>query len=112
MAVFNPVGPSAPSSVEVKSKTTLNITGAVVGTTETTIVIPAGTKAFQLHTAKGSNAILTIASAITGTSSPITSWDIGMGNVWKEDLLTGTNAVTVYIKSNKVATNVQLLYWT
>lgn len=112
MAIFNPVGPAAPSSVEVKSKTTLNITGAVVGTTETSIIIPAGCKAFQLHTAAGSQAKLTISSSSGGTASAITSWDIGMGNIWKEDLITGTADITVYIKSNKAATTVQLLYWT
>lgn len=111
MAVFTPVGPASPSSVDVKSKTSFVTTGATVGTVETSIVIPVGARAFQLHTKKGSNAVLTISSSSGGTASALTSWDIGMGNIWKEDLITGTSAITVYIKSSKVGTDVQLLYW-
>lgn len=101
-----------PSNVTtLGSKLSFVTTGAVVGTAETTIVLPAGVKSFKLHTAKGSNAILTIANAATGTSSALTSFDINMGNIWQVEGLAGTNPITIYIKSNKALTDVQVLYW-
>ena len=94
------------------SKLSFVTTGAIVGTTETTIIIPAGTKAFRLHTASGNGtAKITISNVSGGTASTLTSWDLKHGNVWKEEALAGTNPITIYIKSNKANTDVQLLYW-
>lgn len=111
MAGIQTTGPASPSTVTTQSKENFKITGATIGTTETTITIPIGTRAFRLHTKKGSNAVLTVSDVITGTASSTTSWDIGMGTVWQEENLIGTAALTVYIKSSKAATDVQLLYW-
>ena len=103
-----------PSSIStIGSKATFVTTGAVVGTTETTIVIPAGVRAFRLHTANGNGtARLTISSSAGGTADKLTSWDLKHGNIWKEEDLQGVTTVTIYIKSNKADTDVQLLYWT
>ena len=116
MPQIQATGGSAPvtldADINVNVKGSFTTTGAVVGTTETSIVLPIGVKAFRLHTAKGSNAVLTVASSSTGTGSAITSWDLGMGVVWVEEGLTGEAALTIYIKSNKAATDVQVLHWT
>ncbi len=84
----------------------------MVGTTETTIIIPVAAKSFRIHTAKGSSAVLTVASSSGGTASATTSWDIAMGSIWQEEALVGTSALTIYIKSSKASTDVQILYWT
>ena len=99
--------------VDIQSKDIFTTTGATVGTTETTIVIPAGTKAFKLQVANsGVGAIvLTIASSVGGTASDITSFDIYAGSSYFEEYLKGDNALTLYIKSSKAATPVQLLLW-
>jgi hypothetical protein len=94
------------------SKESFVTTGATIGTTETTIIIPANVKAFRLHTASGSSiAKLTISNVLNGTTSTTTSWDLKHGNIWQEEGLAGTNALTIYIKSNKASTDVQLMYW-
>lgn len=111
MAGLQVTGPASPSVVTVQAKSSFVTTGAVVGTTETTIVIPLAARAFSLHTAAGSSAILTISSSSGGTASVLTSWDLKMGCVWSEEALVGAASLTVYIKSNKVGTNVQLMYW-
>jgi hypothetical protein len=65
-----------------------------------------------LHTASGhGTARITISSVLGGTASPTTSWDLKHGNIWQEEQLAGTLAITLYIKSNKAATDLQLLYW-
>lgn len=100
-----------PTDVSISSKSSFVTTGAVVGLTETTIVLPAGVKSFSLHTVRGSKAVLTISDVAAGTGAALTSFDIGMGNIWKEELLSGSTALTIYIKSSKAATDVQVLYW-
>jgi hypothetical protein len=103
--------PVTSGSVSISSKASFVTTGATVGTIETTLIVPIGAKSFRLHTKKGSSAVLTVSSSSTGTGSSLTSFDIGMGNIWNEELLSGDAAVTIYIKSSKAATDVQLLYW-
>lgn len=104
-------GNNLSANVDLGTKSGFTTTGATIGTTETTIVIPVGAKAFRLHTAKGSNAVLTVASSMGGTSSATTSFDIGMGNIWVEEGLIGDSSITIYIKSSKATTDVQVLTW-
>ena len=112
MAGLLATGPASPSTVNVQSKGTFTTTGAVVGTTETTIVVPTGTRAFKLQASDSAGAaVLTISNVITGTSSEITSFDIYAGSSWSEETLNGLVALTLYIKSSKSGTNVQLMYW-
>ncbi len=112
MAGIQTTGPASPSTVNIQAKQTLTITGAIVGTAETSIVIPLNVKSFRIKTKKGSAAVLTIAASAGGTASSITSWDIAMGSIYQEEFLTGTSALTLYIKSSKASTDVQILYWT
>ncbi len=94
------------------SKTAFVTTGSTIGTTETTIVVPATAKAFRLHTASGhGTAKLTISNVPAGTGAKTTSWDIKHGNVWEVEGLAASGSITVYIKSNKPATDIQLMYW-
>ena len=106
-------GTTGSVTADISSKDSFTTTGATVGTTETSIVIPAGTKSFRLQAADIAGvAVLTIAGAATGTGSSTTSFDIFAGSSYQEDFLTGTSAVTIYIKSSKAGTPVQVLYWT
>lgn len=112
MAGFLATGPAAPSIVTIQAKTSFTTTGFTIGTSETSITIPVQTKSFTIKTADTSSAELTISSVLGGTSSSLTSFDIPAGGVWKEEYLTGTSSITVYIKSSKTGTPVQVLYWT
>lgn len=84
--------------------------GATVGTTETSIVIPQGTLKYRIKAASPRTAKLTIADTALATSNILTSYDIPHGTVWEEHI-SGDLAVTIYIKSNKPNTEVQLLTW-
>ena len=115
MAVFNPVGPAAPSNVAVSAKSTLSITSSTLSATpgtETAIVIPAGTKAFSIRAKSNSGiaAKLLIATA-SGSTATEDRFDLMPGNTWKEDLLTGDSSITIYVASTKASTVVQLMYW-
>ena len=102
-----------PSAVTTTgTKAAFVMTGAVVGIVETTIVVPIGAKEFRIKTGAGSNAALTISHALGGTAAALTSWHLHMGNTWHETQLSGSVAFTIYIKSNKALTDVQLMYWT
>lgn len=104
-------GNSLSGNVNVQSKTSFTVSGAVVGITETSITIPAGTKAFKLQSAPSAGAsVLTVSHTSTGTSTAATSFDICPGDRWTEELLDATG-FTIYIKASKAATNVQLLLW-
>ena len=85
-------------------------TGVVIGTTETSITIPAGTIRFDIQ-ASPRVAKLTVAESSGGTASALTSWTIYPGNSWGEDL-DGEASLTIYIKSNKINTTLQLVTWT
>ena len=99
-------------NVNVQSKTTFTVTGSVIGTTEDTIVIPAGTKTFRLQTAPSAGgASLTISHTVGGTSVTATSFNICAGDRWSEELLDETG-FTIYLKSSKAATDVQVILWT
>lgn len=98
--------------VDIQSKGTFTVTGAVVGTTEASIVIPSGTKAFKLQAANGSGAaVLTVSHSNGGTGVATTSFDIYTGSSYSEEFLKGDVALTIYIKSSKANTSVQVLYW-
>lgn len=85
--------------------------GLVVGTTETTISIPAGTVKFSIQAASSAGAaVLTIADVLGGTGSELTSWEICPGNSWDETL-NDSATLTIYIKSSKANTNVQVVTW-
>lgn len=102
---------SITGGVSVESKSVFTVTGAVVGTTETSIAIPAGTKSFRLQAACSAGAArITVSHTIGGTGVAITSFDVAAGSHWKEDLLDGTG-FTIYLKSSKAATDVQLVLW-
>ena len=98
--------------INIGAKDRFKAVGANIGITETTLTIPAGTKAFRIHTASGNkNARLTVSDISGGTSSKLTSWDIKSGNAWVEEGLSGNSELTVYITSNINNTDIQLLYW-
>ena len=98
--------------VDVQSKGTFTVTGSTVGTTETSITIPSGTKAFRLQAANDAGAaVLTISHSSGGTSSSTTSFDIYAGASLLEEQLKGDVSLTVYIKSSKASTSVQVLLW-
>lgn len=97
---------------DIQSKDTFTVTGATVGTTETSIVIPSGAKAWKIQAASSAGAaVLTISHTVGGTSVATTSFDICPGNSYDEEYLKGTNPLTIYIKSSKAGTPVQVLYW-
>jgi phytoene dehydrogenase-like protein len=115
MAVFTPVGPAAPSAVTIsaKGKPTISaVTTSVTPGTEVQVVIPAGTKAFSLK-AKSDSGIA--AKLLVATTSGLTAtdnrFDIMPGNIWREDLLTGSSAFDLYIASTKASTVIQLILW-
>jgi hypothetical protein len=85
--------------------------GTTIGLVETSIVIPLGTLKYKIQAVNPRTAKLSIASAATGTSSNLTSFDIYPGNSWEEEL-NGEAALTIYIKSSKTATVVQVVTWT
>lgn len=103
---------SVDNTVVTENKTSFITSGTTIGTTETTIVIPAGTRAFDIYARDPQNAILTFSDQSGGTASQLTSNIIKMGNIWKVDNLTGDAPITIYILSNKTNTVVQLLRWT
>lgn len=100
--------------VDIQAKDIFVTTGATVGTTETTINIPVGVKSFRLQVAASETGavVLTISHTSGGTASNLTSFDIYPGSSLPEEFLKGDNSLTLYIKSNKSNTPVQLLYWT
>ncbi len=77
------------------------------------MVIPIGTKSFKLQAADSAPGavVLTIAFAAAGTSDVLTSFDIYAGSSYEEETLIGAAALTLYIKSSKASTPVQLLTW-
>lgn len=99
--------------VDIQSKDIFTTSGATVGTTETSIVIPSGTKAFRLQVANSAVGaiVLTISNVSGGTASAITSFDVYAGSSWSEEALKGDQSLTLYIKASKASTPVQLLLW-
>lgn len=105
-------GPAAPSTVSIQSKTAFVVTGATIGTSETTIAIPAGAKALKLQIAPTAGAAtLTVSHVLAGTAATATSFDICPGDRWQEEFLDGSG-FTIYIRSSKAATDIQVMYWT
>lgn len=105
-------GSATSFTANIESKSSFVTTGATVGTSETSLVIPVGAKAFRLQLANSAGAaVLTIASSSGGTASDITSFDVYAGSSYSEEFLTGDSTLTLYIKSTLAATPVQLLYW-
>ena len=115
MAVFNPVGPAAPSAVTISAKTSLTITSATMDATpgtETTVVIPSGTRAFSIRAKSDSGIAAKLSVATTsGNTATDDHFDVMPGNTWKEDLLDGSSAITLYIASTKANTKVQIMLW-
>ena len=100
-----------PVRVEYNKTSFDTASGTTVGTTETSIVIPQGTLKYAIQAVDAGAAVLSVADAALGTSSKLTSWDIEPGNSWEEDI-SGDEAVTIYIKSTKANTSVQVVTWT
>lgn len=104
------VGDSLKVTGEVRPSSFDTSGGVVVGTVESSIVLPSGTLGFSIGTLGEDATVLTIAGAATGTSSNLSSFRIHPGNCWEGEL-DGASALTVYIKSSKANTDVQVLAW-
>lgn len=102
--------PAGPSKVSVSAKNgflTSHIVATVAGT-EYPIIIPSGTKSFEI--AANNNAKLIFSNVSGGTSSS-DGFPRFPGFGWKEELLTGTSALNIYVMSNKDNTIIQILTW-
>ena len=84
--------------------------GTTIGTTETALVIPIGTRQFTLGTLGEDASVLTVANAVNGTNSDTSSYRVHPGTRFSGSL-DGSSALTVYIKSSKANTIVQVLSW-
>lgn len=115
MAVFAPGGLAPPSTVTAAEKTSLSITSstmsAAVGT-ETSIVIPSGTKAFSLRVRSDSGIAAKLKIATTsGNTLTDDYFSLMPGTTWQEDFTTGNSALTLYIASSKASSVVQIMLW-
>jgi hypothetical protein len=77
---------------------------------ESIITIPKRTVKFQI-TSLNSNSKLTVSHEANGTSDSSKRQEFSLGTCWVEDDLAGEEALTIYVKSSKVNTPVQVLYW-
>jgi hypothetical protein len=84
--------------------------GATVGLVETSIVIPIGSLKYKIQAVSPRAATLIIADAALGTGATATSFNLYPGNSWEEDI-NGEVALTIYIKSTKTGTEVQVTTW-
>lgn len=84
--------------------------GFNVGTSEISIVIPASAVKFRIQAADNTPAKLILADAANGTNSQLTSFNIYPGAYWEEGI-SGSGALTIYIKSSKANTDVQVVTW-
>lgn len=93
------------------SKASVNITSVSVGTTETTIVVPAGTVALKFKIPESGGACkLYLASTVTGSTTEATRYEISAGNEYIEEGMSGSS-VTYYVSASKNGQTLQIIYW-
>lgn len=105
------VGGSSRSPKNIRAKGSPTFSGVQVGTTEVSYSLPSGITAFRIQTASGSTAVLYLAIASGDTADPLTRMDLKMGNGWEVDDLGNGVSRTLYIRSSKANTDIQIVTW-
>jgi len=93
------------SDLIVTSPTLQNVTLALANT-EYSVTIPSGAKRFSIYSRESS----VLQAAYTAGQSGLNYFTIGYGNSYDEDNLAGSS-LTLYIRSNKVGTVLEVLSW-
>lgn len=107
MAAFTPSGSGgAPQLIEITGVNKSNplVTVLTVTNTETTVILPAGTWAYQLKCRD-------VHKLSIGSSSGGDTFTLWPGCSWKEEHIKYTGSISLYITSSQPSSVVELVTW-